>query len=77
MAAGSVVKDEGKPNDLIERIKGDERFGLTEAEIDECLNAKDFIGRAPSQVDEFLSEYIYPILENNPDAKGLTSDLNV
>ncbi len=29
MAAGRVVKEEGKPNDLIDRIAQDPKFGMT------------------------------------------------
>ena len=37
MAAGKVVKEEGKPNDLIERIANDPKFGLTKEEIEKIV----------------------------------------
>ena len=53
--AADVVKKQGKPNDLIERIKGDPFFEAIVGELDELLDASTFIGRAPQQVDKFLS----------------------
>jgi adenylosuccinate lyase len=70
IAAGSQVKDCGKENDLLERIAGDSSFGLTMGEIKTHLNPSDYIGRCPQQVDEFLTQYIKPILEK------YSSDLN-
>ena len=75
--AAKMVKDKGMPNDLIERIKSDKRFGLTNEEIDMCVNPKDFIGRCPSQVDEFLKEIIDPILKDNKDCENIESELKV
>lgn len=77
MEAAKVVKMEGKPNDLIERIIQDESFLMTKEEILNILDPKNFIGRAPEQVDEFLEEYIYPILEANKELLGISSELNV
>lgn len=65
MAAGRVVKEEGKPNDLIERIVADEAFGLTMEEIQKILKPENFIGRADRQVEEFIEEYINPVLAAN------------
>jgi len=54
VAAGAVVKEQGLPNDLIDRIATDPLFGLTEEEIRAELDASRFVGRAPEQVTEFL-----------------------
>lgn len=67
MNASEQVKDLGKPNDLISRIAEDKAFGLTEAEIKSALNPKKLIGRCENQVTEYLTEYVYPILEANKD----------
>ena len=64
-AAAYSVKHDGCKNDLIERIEADSRFGLTKDEIEECLSPEDFIGRAPSQVKEFLDDVVSPILSEN------------
>lgn len=63
MEAGKVVKMEGKPNDLLDRIANDDGFGLNRSDIDALLKVEDFIGRAPEQVKEFIDKYIDPLLK--------------
>mgnify|MGYP002509269659 CR=1 FL=1 len=54
MQAGRNVKELGKENNLIELIKADGDFKAVHAKIDKILDAKNFIGRAPSQTVEFI-----------------------
>jgi len=61
--AASVVKQEGKPNDLIARINKDSYFAKYELELQELLDARHYIGRAPEQVDEFMQDWVEPALE--------------
>jgi len=63
LEAGHTVKDEGKPNDLIDRIAAEPMFGLTREEINAHLDASRYIGRCPEQVTEFLKEEVRPVLE--------------
>mgnify|MGYP003292102889 FL=1 len=63
MEAGSVVKNEGKPNDLLTRIAKDDAFGLDEEQLSKLLDPTLYIGRCPEQVTTFLNECINPILE--------------
>lgn len=65
MEAGRVVKEEGKPNDLIERIAADDAFGLSLEEIQKILKPQNFIGRADKQVEELVRDYVDPVLEEN------------
>jgi adenylosuccinate lyase len=65
MAAAGRVKNEGLPNDLIDRIANDPAFRMSPEEIRNILRPENFIGRCPQQVDEFLAEYVYPLLEAN------------
>lgn len=51
VAAAAVVKQEGKPNDMIARVEADPAFGLTREEIEAELSPEDFTGRAPQQVE--------------------------
>jgi len=53
MSTSDAVKRQGKDNDLIERIKKESFFEPIWAELDELLDAKTFIGRAPQQVEKF------------------------
>ncbi len=65
MEAAKQVKAEGKKNDLIERIAADEMFGLSIDELKSVLAPQNYIGRAPQQVEEFINEYVKPVLEKN------------
>lgn len=77
MEAGRMVKVEGKPNDLLERIAGDPAFGTTMEELKSIMNPRNFVGRAPEQVTEFLNEVIQPILDENKEVLGMTAEINV
>ena len=77
MAAGKVVKEEGKENDLVDRIAADKAFGMTKEEIESILEPKNFVGRAPEQTEEFITEVIQPILDANQDVLGMTAEINV
>ncbi|GBP68298.1 Adenylosuccinate lyase [Eumeta japonica] len=60
--AGAQVKQHGKDNDLIDRIKNDSYFAPIIPQLDNILDATTFIGRAPQQVTEFLDEEVNPML---------------
>lgn len=77
MAAGAVVKQEGKENDLVDRIAGDPAFGLTKEEIEAILEPKNFVGRAPEQTEEFIAEVVTPVLEANKGLLDMTTEINV
>jgi adenylosuccinate lyase len=61
--AADVVKKQGGSNDLIERIRKDEFFKPIVAELDELLDAKTFIRRAPQQVEKFIALEVAAALE--------------
>ena len=78
LAAGSQVKDEGKPNDLLERIAADPAFGLTREDVMKHLDPADYIGCCPQQVDRFLAECVQPVLDKYPEAlKGTGTEIKV
>ncbi|MDF1616975.1 adenylosuccinate lyase [Petrocella sp. FN5] len=77
MEAGKQVKMEGLPNDLIERILADSQFKMTEEEMYAILEPENFVGRAPQQVDDFISGYVGPILEANKAILGKKAELSV
>ena len=77
MAAGMVVKKEGKENDLIERIANDSAFGMTKNEIEEILEPRNFVGRAPEQTEEFITEWVQPVLNANKEMLGMRVELSV
>ena len=62
IAAARAMKDEGKPNDLLERLAADPAFGVPLGDLRAATDAMQFVGRAPRQVEEFLAEVIDPLL---------------
>ncbi len=77
MEAGKNVKVEGGDNNLIDLIKQDEMFKPVWDHIDDILDAKKFIGRAPSQTVEFIESEIDPILNKHADWLGEKGDVRV
>lgn len=77
IAAGKQVKEEGLPNDMVERIAGDPAFGLTREEIEAGFIPENFVGRAPQQVEEFLANVLQPIFARYPEALDQNADLSV
>jgi len=65
LMAAKVVKEEGKPNDLMERICADPAFGLTSKEAEALLEPSLYVGRAPQQVEEFIKEVVQPVLDRD------------
>jgi adenylosuccinate lyase len=74
-AASAQVKQEGKPNDLIERLKADSAFD--KVNFAKVLNAKSYIGRAPQQVYEFSKEVVGPIRRRYRARLNRKVELNV
>lgn len=77
MEAGKNVKTLGKENNLAELIAADPAFGLSEEEINAVMKPENFIGRAPQQVEDFLKDYVSPILEKNKELLGVEVKIEV
>ena len=76
-AAAACVKEQGLPNDLIDRVVADPAFGLERADIEAVLQPEHFTGLAPAQVRHYLDEVIRPVLAANPDCVGQNAELSV
>lgn len=77
MEAGANVKREGKENNLLELIAADPAFNLTQEELAKTMDPSRYVGRAPLQVEKFLSEVVNPILEENKELLGMKAEINV
>ncbi len=77
MQAGKTVKEEGKDNNLLELIAADPSFHLSLEDLEASMQPERYVGRAPKQTEEFITEVINPILEKNKEALGLTAEINV
>ena len=73
MEAARVVKQEGKENDLLDRILASPIFGLTQSDLDRILNLQKFVGRAPEQVAEFVENEVRPALKAIPGWSDLSA----
>ncbi|MBM3289616.1 MAG: adenylosuccinate lyase [Candidatus Hydrogenedentes bacterium] len=76
-AAARTVKVEGGENDLLDRLAGDARIGMSRAEIDAVLDLRQFVGRAPEQVVEFIEYEAQPLLLRYAGRLGAASDVRV
>lgn len=63
--AGYVVKQEGKDNDLLERLKSEPL--LEGIDIDAHLDPMAYIGRSVEQTERFLKEVVEPLRERYKD----------
>lgn len=74
MEAGKVVKEQGKDNDLLERVLKNEKFkklGITQEKLKEILDVNKFVGRAPGQVERFINNEVFPAINAVPDWNNL------
>ena len=77
MEAAKIVKVDGGKNDLIERILNDNSFNIKLEDLNKILDPKNFIGRAPEQVLEYINEKVNPILEINKNNLSSEIELSV
>ncbi len=77
MEAAEQVKKYGKSNDLIKRIEKNTIINLSETEINQIIDCKNFIGRSVEQVEDFVNDIIKPIIEKNKNLLGVNVELKV
>ncbi len=75
--AAHVVKEEGRDNDLIARVRDDRYFAPIHARLEALMDPATFIGRAPEQVDRFLAQEVGPALAPHRAALGGKAELAV
>ena len=74
-AAAQQVKSQGKPNDLLDRLRDEPAFAGVD--LDAALDPAGFVGRAPQQVDAFLEEVVQPIRHRYAGRLGAGGELKV
>ena len=77
MEAGRLIKEEGHDNELPSIIAKDDAFGVNEEQIKEILKPELYTGRASIQVDNYLNNFVNPVLNANKEFLGLSSEINV
>ncbi|MEE8551371.1 MAG: adenylosuccinate lyase [Gemmatimonadota bacterium] len=64
-ATGRIQR--GEASDFIERLVADDVLGIDREELERLLRPEALVGRAPEQVDRFISEWVDPALERHQD----------
>lgn len=77
MEAGKNVKEKGLDNNLLDLIASDEEFPMSLEELQKTMDPSRYVGRAPSQVTEFVEEVVKPILVENKELLGVKAEINV
>ena len=77
MQAAYRVKREGGNNNLLDLIEKDDAFKAVHGKLSEILDPKKFVGRAPSQVVEFIEKDVDPILKKYASLLGETGDVRI
>jgi adenylosuccinate lyase len=74
-AAADGVKTQGQPNDLLARLASDPAFA--HVNLSQVLDASKFVGRAPEQIEMFISTVVNPIRQRYQNALGQKVELRV
>ena len=79
VAAADRMRDEGAENDLLEQLAADKQLPLDATEIEQLTDVREFVGRAPEQVAEFLDAEVTPVLDaaRNEGLLGQSSEVKV
>lgn len=75
-AAAAEIKA-GREPDLPRRLMEDPAFGEVAGKLDELLDGSRYVGRAPEQVEEFLTAEVDPVLERFAGEAQQTADIRV
>jgi adenylosuccinate lyase len=74
-AAGELKA--GREPDLRERLAGDPAFEAVAGILDDLLDGRRYVGRAPEQVEEFLEAEVDPVLSKYADIARREADIRV
>lgn len=77
MEAGKIVKEQGKANDLLDRIAADPAFNTSKEALQKVMKPENYVGRSIEQTTEFLDGVIKPILSANENDLGVIAEINV
>jgi adenylosuccinate lyase len=75
LAVTNALKAGATQNDLLERLQADPL--LAKVDFAAVLERRQFVGRAPQQVDEFIAEVIEPIRQRHRHLLGQTAEVSV
>jgi adenylosuccinate lyase len=70
-----VKEGAGVSTELFDRLRAEPAF--VKVDFEAVLDSRQFVGRAPEQVAEFIDEYVEPIRKRYKNELGKTAELNV
>ncbi|HLX62303.1 MAG TPA: adenylosuccinate lyase [Planctomycetota bacterium] len=76
-AAAARVKEQGLPNDLLERIAGDPLFAKVREKIGAIAEPARYVGLAVEQTEGFLKRCVKPVLKRRKEWLGLSGKVSV
>jgi adenylosuccinate lyase len=76
MAATQAVKL-GQANDLMARVADDPAFATVKGDLATLLAPMRFVGRAPQQVDDYLTTTIDPLLQRREGLEPVDAEVHV
>lgn len=71
------IKSSGSRNDLLERIAANPVFGKTLEELNELCRPEKYVGRAPEQTTDFLTEVVAVALAPYASIETAKAEINV
>lgn len=75
--AGEQVKQFGRDNDFLDRVRRDSYFAPILDDLTTILDASTYIGRAVEQVEEFLQEEVHPLISLYKNVKDEQIELKI
>ncbi len=77
MQAGENIKKYGMENNLLSLIAESGKFPVSEEELKNAMEPSRYTGRAASQTEEYIKEFVNPVLEANKDILGIKPEITV
>ncbi len=73
----TLIKEKGAENDFLERIRRDGEFAEIHDRLGDIMNPANFVGRAPEQVNEYITEIARPLLRRFRKMLGVDVNFKV
>ncbi|MCP3918211.1 MAG: adenylosuccinate lyase [bacterium] len=75
--AAAAEINAGGENTMRARVAEDPAFATIAGQLDDLLDGRRYVGRAPQQVLEFLADEVEPLLQRHADAVGVEAEVSV
>ncbi len=75
--AARLVKEDGKKNDLLDRIANDPAFAIDGSELEKILRPELYTGRSEEQVRSYIRETVEPLTARYDVSPEISSGINL